>query len=193
MEREALARPVARTVWGGDIGPFYERMKEIGRVPDGGMVIDAPCGAGPAFRGLGPEQRVRYIALDLSPAMLERARRRAATRGLDQITFVEGDAAAIPVDDRSADLFLSWWGLHCFADPRAALAETHRCLRPGGRLIGGAVVTGSSLRQRLLVRPNQGAFGAAGSAEDVRRWLDESYERSHVEVSGAFAYFSAVR
>jgi SAM-dependent methyltransferase len=193
MEHAAVSRVVARVVWGADIGPFYESMEEVGRVPDGGVIVDAPCGAGPAFRALRPTQQVRYIALDLSPAMLERARRRAAKRGLGQITFTEGDAAAIPTDDRSVDLFLSYWGLHCFADPQAALDEAYRCLRPGGQLVGGAVVSGPSLRQRLLVRPNHGAFGAVASAEDVNRWVEERFDRSQCEVTGAFAYFSAVK
>jgi ubiquinone/menaquinone biosynthesis C-methylase UbiE len=193
MEHERIARLVAMVVWGGDTRPFYASMEEIGRVPDGGVIVDAPCGAGVAFRGLRHDQQVRYIALDLSPAMLERARQHAATRGSSQITFVEGDAESIPLEDDSVDLFLSYWGLHCFPNPEAAIAEADRCLRPGGRLIGGVIVTGPSLRQRLLVRPDHGAFGAVASAGDVRSWLEQRFERVHFHGSGAFAYFSAVK
>jgi SAM-dependent methyltransferase len=193
MERPPLARVIAKLVWGADIKGLYASMEEIGRVPDGGVIVDAPCGAGVAFRGLRPDQRVRYLALDLSPAMLERARRRAGRRGLGQIELVEGDAQSIPLDEGSADLFLSYWGLHCFADPRAALDEAHRCLRPGGRLVGGTVVRGPSWRQRLIVRPNHGAFGAVGSAEEVRGWIGERFGEAEIEASGAFLQFSAVK
>jgi SAM-dependent methyltransferase len=193
IEHEAVARLVARVVWGGDIRPFYATMAEIGRVPDGGVIVDAPCGAGVAFRGLRPDQRVRYLALDLSPAMLQRARRRAARRGLGQIAFVEGDAESIPVEDGSVDLFLSYWGLHCFADPEAALAEARRCLRPHGRLIGGTVVSGPSLRQRALVRPDHGPLGAVAGVDDISRWLEARFAQVRVEPSGAFAYVSAVK
>ncbi len=161
-------------------------------MPDGGLIVDAPCGAGVAFRGLRPDQRLRYVALDLSQAMLDRARRRADERDLRQITFVQGDAESIPAESGSVDLFLSYWGLHCFPDPEDAVAEAHRCVRPGGRLIGGSVIRGRSLRQRLLVHPNRGPFGAVGDAADVERWLAKRFERPLVEVSGAFAYFSAV-
>jgi SAM-dependent methyltransferase len=192
MEHEPAARIVARAVWGGDIRPFYTSMEEIGRVPEGGVVVDAPCGAGVAFRGLGPDQHVRYIALDLSPEMLDRARHRAAQRGLSQIEFLKADVESLPLGDGSVDLFLSYWGLHCFPDPGAAVAEADRCLRPGGRLLGAAVVSGPSLRQRLVVRPHHGPFGAVGSAEELRRWLEDRFEHPRVEVSGALAYFSAV-
>jgi ubiquinone/menaquinone biosynthesis C-methylase UbiE len=168
-------------------------MEEIGRVPDGGVIVDAPCGAGVAFRGLRPDQQVRYLALDLSPKMLKRARHRAAQRGLGQIEFAQADAESLPLGDGSVDLFLSWWGLHCFANPEVAIAEAHRCLRAGGELVGGMVIQGRSMRQRLLVRPHHGAFGAVGTADDLRRWIEGLFDQTRVEVSGAFAYVRATK
>jgi ubiquinone/menaquinone biosynthesis C-methylase UbiE len=168
-------------------------MEAIGRVPDGAVIVDAPCGAGPAFRGLRADQEVRYLALDLSPAMLRRARSKAQERGLMQVELVEGDAAAIPLASASAALFLSYWGLHCFADPEAALDEAERCLEPGGNLVGGAIVSGSSLRQRLLVHPHRGAFGAVASASDLHDWLTSRFDQVELEVSGAMAFFTARR
>jgi SAM-dependent methyltransferase len=191
MEHEAVSRRVARAVWGGDIRPFYASMEEIGRVPDGGTVADVPCGAGAAFRGLRREQEVNYLAVDLSEAMLERARTLAAERGLDQITFLEGDAEALPLEDGSLDLFLSYWGLHCFADPVRAIDEAHRCLKPGGRLVGAAIVSGESLRQRLIVRPNHSAFGEVFDAAQLKHWLEDRYEGVRIDVSGALAQFAA--
>jgi ubiquinone/menaquinone biosynthesis C-methylase UbiE len=194
IEWQRLSRLVASLVWGADIRPFYASMGAIGEVPDGAVIIDAPCGAGVAFRGLRIGQRVRYIALDLSPRMLERARRRAARLRLGQVELVEGDAQAIPVDAGSADLFLSYWGLHCYPDPAQAVAETARCLRPGGRLVGSMITRGRSLRHRLLVHPGRGGFGPGGTVEDLRRWLaDARLEDMAVESSGLFAYFRAVK
>jgi ubiquinone/menaquinone biosynthesis C-methylase UbiE len=194
IERERLCRLIAALVWGADSRPFYASMRRIGEVRQGGLIVDAPCGAGVAFRGLRPGQRVRYIALDLSARMLELARRRAVQKGLGQIEFVEGDAQAIPVEDGSVDLFLSYWGLHCFPDPARAVAETARCLCPGGRLVGSMITRGHTGRHRLLVRPGVGGFGPAGTADDLQRWLGDARLRDvSVETSGLFAYFQAVK
>jgi SAM-dependent methyltransferase len=191
MGREPVARAVGRLVWGGDIRPFYERFDTIAAVPAGGMIIDAPCGAGVAFRGLDPSADVQYVALDLSHKMLKRACGEARRRGLEQVEFVEADATSVPVPDGSADLFLSLWGLHCFDDPEAALDEAQRCLRPGGSLVGASFVTGSGLRNRLLIRPHHSAFGLVVGANTLRGWLFERFELVEFEVSGPFAYFRA--
>lgn len=161
MERPRLNRLIARVLWGGDTRPYYESMNAVGAVPAGGTIVDCPCGAGPVFRAIRPGSDINYIAADLSPAMLRRARARAEKHGLREIRFIETDATAIPVADSSADLFLSYWGLHCFPDPRAAIEEVARVLRPGGRLVGCCFVRGDSLRQRLQAETPHNGFRAA--------------------------------
>jgi ubiquinone/menaquinone biosynthesis C-methylase UbiE len=113
-------------------------MAAVGEVPDGGSVIDCPCGAAPTLRAVPTGGSIRYQGADLSSSMIRRARKRAAARGLTNAEFVEADAAKIPMASASADLFLSFWGLHCFADPPAALVEVARVLKPGGRQSGAA-------------------------------------------------------
>lgn len=192
MERERLSRAVGRLVWGSDVRPLYSSMEAIMRQPRGATIVDAPCGAGVAFRGLAPGQQVRYLAVDISDAMLERARRRAAERGLRQVELVRADARAIPLGDGEADLFLSYFGLHCFPEPEAAVREAARCLRGGAPLVGASIVRTPKLRHRLFVRPNSGAFGAVGTASDLGRWLEDAgLEAVNVDARGAFAYFSA--
>jgi ubiquinone/menaquinone biosynthesis C-methylase UbiE len=192
MERPWLGRAVGMALWGGDSKPYYESMRSIGELPEGAVVVDAPCGAGATFAALLQRQRLRYLALDLSPIMLERARQRARAFGLDQIEFIEGDAERIPLENGSVDLFLSYWGLHCMPHPEVAVREMARCLRRGGRVIGAMICRGSSLRQRLFLRPGTGAFGTGGTVDELAHWLAAAdLTQTRLEVSGAFAFFEA--
>jgi SAM-dependent methyltransferase len=194
MERPRLSRLVGKVVWGGDVTPYYESMRAIAEAAPGSTIVDCPCGAGPALRALDVRKADRYVGVDLSPAMLRRARERADARGLKKVELARGDAAALPLPDGSADLFLSYWGLHCFADPAAALCEAARALRAGGRLVGSTFVRGKgSLRQRLLVRPGRGDFGAVPTAEQVPRLLREAgFEEPAIKRSGPMLFFDAL-
>jgi len=194
MERPRLSRAVGRVVWGSDTAPYYESMSAIAEVPDGGTVVDCPCGAGPALRAVRPDGSIRYIAADLSPSMIHRARKRAADRDLTNVEFMESDATELPLPAASADLFLSYWGLHCFDDPQGALAEAARVLKSGGRLVGSTFVRGrDSLRQRLLVRPGSGAFGQqVGTQSEIEAWLAAAgFHLTSATRSGLMLFFDA--
>jgi SAM-dependent methyltransferase len=193
MERPRLSRLIGRLVWGGDSKRYYASMAAVTEVGAGGTIVDCPCGAGPAMRGLRREGEVRYVAADLSPSMLGRARKRAEARGLSGVELVEADAAELPLPAGTADLFLSYWGLHCFEDPAAALAEAARVLGPSGRLVGSCFVTGGAgLRQRLLLRPGAGDFGRLGTQADVEGWLAAAgFEQPVLDRSGPMLFFEA--
>jgi ubiquinone/menaquinone biosynthesis C-methylase UbiE len=165
-------------------------------MPDGSAILDVPCGGGTAFRGLRPGQRVKYVAADISPAMLERARGNAARRGLDQIEFVETDVASLPFEDASFDLCLCLNSLHNFPDPRAAIAEVARCLKPGGRLVAECAVRGVNRRYDFVFRLYQrsGIFGPGGTESEMADWLRSAgLETSERSRSGAVARIAATR
>ena len=194
VEREWLARPGGFAVWGADTRVLFDSIRVIGELRDGAAVLDIPCGGGPALRGLRPDQRVRYVAADISTGMLARARRRAAELGLHDIEFTEADVERMPFEDNEFDLCLSFNGLHCLRDPAAALREIARCLKPGGQLVGDSIVRGVGLRQDLAIRTfrRAGAFGPGGTPDELRRWLtDAGLTVDSFQCSGAMAYFTA--
>ncbi|GII52695.1 hypothetical protein Pth03_10840 [Planotetraspora thailandica] len=196
VEHERLGRIGGRLLWGADLSRFYGDIHRLRELANGGRMLDVPCGGGVAFRGLPKEGARRYVALDLSPVMLRRAQANAGRLGLPGIGFVQASVTALPYREGCFDLCLSYFGLHCFADPPAALAEMARILRPGGRLRGTAVVRGSGLRQDTVISLCQrsGIFGAVGTAEDLSSWLATAgLDEIGVDRDGAVAFFSARR
>jgi SAM-dependent methyltransferase len=76
----------------------------------------------------------KLISTDFAEPMLEVARQRAKEKGVDNVEFRVVDAESIDVDTASIDAVLCRWGYMLMADPGAALQETRRVLRPGGRV-----------------------------------------------------------
>jgi ubiquinone/menaquinone biosynthesis C-methylase UbiE len=169
IERPRLARLVLGAMWGVDPRPFYRSLGRVAELPDGATVLDVPCGGGVALRGLRPGQRVHWLGVDIEAAMLGRARRRATKHTNANVRLIKGDMYQLPLEGTTADLCLSYGGLHCIAHPQTALAEMARCLRPGGHLVGSTFLAQGSRRQRLLLRSSD--FGGIGSAEDLSAWL----------------------
>ena len=85
-----------------------------------------------AARIVGPTGRV--ICTDFSPVMVDIARRRGEELGLTNVEYRVLDAEQIELEDESVDGVLCRCGYMLMPDPAAALAETRRVLRPGGRL-----------------------------------------------------------
>jgi SAM-dependent methyltransferase len=106
----------------------------LGACP-GERVLDVGCG--PGFYVLETLERVGprgfVMGVDASPAMLALSAKRC--EGHSNCSFHEGEATALPVDDASFDRALSVQVLEYVADVPAALAELHRVLRPGGRVL----------------------------------------------------------
>jgi arsenite methyltransferase len=109
----------------------------LGPLNPGDAVLDLGCGAGVdslvAARLVGPGGRV--VGLDVTPAMLERARGNQAQLGLANLTFQVGDAEALPFPDGNFDAVISNGVFNLTLDKEKALKEAHRVLKPGGRLL----------------------------------------------------------
>jgi SAM-dependent methyltransferase len=94
--------------------------------------------AGPGDTGLLAAEMVQpggtLISSDFAEPMLDVARERAAALGIENVEFRVIDAESIDLPTASVDAALCRWGYMLMADPGAALGETRRVLRPGGRL-----------------------------------------------------------
>ena len=114
----------------------------VGVPQPGERVVDVGCGAGIdsliAASLVGPSGRV--IGVDMTPAMLARARGAVAASGFANVEVREGYGEALPVADGWADLVISNGVLNLMPDKDAALREMARVLRPGGRLQLGDIV-----------------------------------------------------
>jgi arsenite methyltransferase len=121
----------------GTGNPFSVRLLDAGE-----QVVDVGSGAGIdsliAARMVGPAGHV--IGVDMTPAMVAKARGAATDAALANLEFRAGTAEALPVDDEWADVVISNGVLNLLPDKNAGLAEMARVLKPGGRLQIGDIL-----------------------------------------------------
>ncbi|MES2489521.1 MAG: class I SAM-dependent methyltransferase [Pseudomonadota bacterium] len=112
--------------------PAAASLVDFAEVSQGEAVLDVACGTGVVAITAG-RRGANVRGMDLSPVLLDDARRNAAVINAE-IEFLEGDAEALPYADATFDVVLSQFG-HMFAPrPEVAIAEMLRVLKPGGRI-----------------------------------------------------------
>lgn len=126
--------------------------------------IDVACGPGTLSRIFAPHVR-SIIGFDVTPAMLARARKEAASLGLKNFSAVRGNALRMPFADGSFDLGVTSYSIHHIPDGAAATREIARILKPGGKF--GLL--------DMVVSENPGAGKACNDIEIAR---DASHTRA---------------
>lgn len=159
LEAVLARRDGARRFFAGAAGAWDElRARVYGRafgteamlalLPRSWTVADLGCGTGALTAALAPRVR-RVVGVDRSAAMLQAARRR--TEGLGNVELHEAELAELPLPAASCDAALLVLVLAYQEDPGPTLAEAHRILRAGGRLVvvDAARHADETLRRRI--------------------------------------------
>ena len=89
----------------------------------------------------------RVVGVDMTLAMLERARKSAREAGRKNVKFVKGLAEVLPVEDEWADVVISNGVLNLMPDKVRVVEEMYRVLKPGGRLQIGDILVESAVPQ----------------------------------------------
>ena len=118
------------------IAAHHEPFVRAAAVVEDDVVLDIGCGTGQTTRGAARAARSgSVLGIDLSSAMLEHARQRAADEGLTNVAFVRGDAQVHAFEPRHFTVALARTSAMFFGDHHAAFDNIHRALRPSGRLV----------------------------------------------------------
>jgi ubiquinone/menaquinone biosynthesis C-methylase UbiE len=149
----------------------------------GETVVDLGSGAGMdsflAAREVGPTGRV--IGVDMTPAMIEKARENARKTGVTNVEFREGQIEALPLEDESVDVILSNCVINLSPDKPRVYREAYRVLRPGGRIMVSDIVLEKSLPADV-VESIDAYLGCVGGASLRAQYLETIREAGFGEV-----------
>jgi SAM-dependent methyltransferase len=144
----------------------------------GETVLDLGAGGGIdcflAAREVGPSGRV--IGVDMTPAMIERARANAAKSGATNVEFRLGEIEHLPVADASVDLVISNCVINLSPRKPQVFAEAFRALKPGGRIVVSDLVLTRPLPPALQQRVDLlvGCVAGASLRDDYLRMMREA-------------------
>ena len=159
--QDAIYRPVHEAV-----------LRELRRPPRPERVLDLGCGTGLLTSRL-PDEGARLVCgCDFSFGMLAQARERSS-----RVAWVQGDAMSLPFSDGAVEAAVSTEAFHWFPDHDAALAELHRVLAPGGRLLVALV--------NPRIRPtSRVAHLASRAVGEPAQWPTRAELRERLEDAG---------
>jgi SAM-dependent methyltransferase len=140
------------------IAAYHQPFLDAAALTSDDRVLDVGCGTGQTTRDAARAASAgSALGVDLSSAMLEVARRRAADEGITNIGFRQLDAQIYPFEGGAFDVAIARTSATFFADRVAGLANVGRALRPGGRLV---LLTWQAFSRQEWIREFSAAFAA---------------------------------
>ena len=193
--------------------------EERATLPEGARLASLGCGNPTALTTLHPGEHVLDLGsgggidvilsarrvgptgvaygLDMTDEMLELARRNGAEAGVDNVHFLKGDIAQIPLPDNSVDVIISNCVINLAVDKEAVYREAFRVLRPGGRLAISDIVIHGGLplagevgdRLRRDLGAWAGCVAGAMSDDELRTTLEAAgFEEIELEATQRYSH-----
>jgi arsenite methyltransferase len=167
----------------------------LASLKEGEIVLDLGSGAG--FDCFLAASRVgasgRVIGVDMTPAMLEKARKNAKNGGFANVEFRLGEIENLPVADNTVDVVISNCVINLSADKTRVFAEIHRVLKPGGRVAISDMALVKDLPQKVResIEAYVGCVAGAIRVEEYEKMVEVSglkETRVSVKLAGACCY-----
>lgn len=163
---------------GADMGLGCGNPRAIASLAEGETVLDLGSGGGfdafLAAREVGASGRV--IGVDMTPAMVSKARRNAADSGAGNVEFRLGEIEHLPVADATIDVIISNCVINLSPDKAQVFRDALRVLKPGGRLAIADVVATAVLPDEVKDDPQLHACCVAGAShiDELQRLLEQA-------------------
>ena len=150
-----------------DLGLGCGLPTQFAKIKEGDVVIDLGSGAGNdafiARHETGETGKV--IGIDFTPAMIDRARQNAETRGFHNVEFRQGDIEKMPVIANIADVIVSNCVLNLVPNKDAVIKEIYRVLKPGGHFSISDIVLEGELPKQIKEAAEMYAGCVAGAIQ----------------------------
>jgi len=161
-----------------DLGLGCGLPTEYAQINKGDTVIDLGSGAGNdcfVARAIVGESG-KVIGIDMTEAMIEKARTNAGKLGFSNVEFRYGDIENMPVADDAADVVISNCVLNLVPDKKKAFREIHRILKPGGHLSVSDIVLSGELPEQIIQAAEMyaGCVSGAMQKDDYIKTMEES-------------------
>ena len=170
----------------------------LASLQEGEVVLDLGSGGGldvfVAAKRVGDSGRV--IGVDMTPEMIEKARKNAEKMGMTNVEFRQGDIEALPVEDNCIDVVISNCVINLAPNKANVFYESFRVLRPGGRMMISDIVLEQSLPDKIRdeVITYTGCLGGAILEDDYLQLMrDVGFERVEVVSKDPFGVASSAK
>lgn len=140
----------------------------IGEFGQGATVLDLGCGAGidVCVAALLVGKTGKAIGVDITPLMVETARRHAAQAGLQNVQVVEATLESLPFEDESVDIIISNGAINLTSSKENVFSEAFRVLRPDGKLYFADMIKRSDVQVSVCCGEDSWADCVAGTLEE---------------------------